>query len=145
MPSTCAACACSSDLIVCWLSASCSWHGVVAVRLTSARPGSQTSLSKTSTFTLDFVKRIKNVGGGADNCQVLWSCSAQSYRYSVTHRNKFFWALRRQAANMRLLVRAVSVRMEQLGSRRFGETGCLHLHVFKVHEDDSLFESSDHH
>lgn len=44
---------------------------------------------------------------------------------------------------MRLLVRALSVRMEQLGSRRFEETGCLHLHVFKVHEHDSLSESSD--
>jgi hypothetical protein len=44
---------------------------------------------------------------------------------------------------MRLLVRALSVRMEQLRSRRFEETGCLHLRVFRVHEDDSLFESSD--
>jgi len=43
---------------------------------------------------------------------------------------------------MRLLVRALSVRME-LGSRRFEETGCLHLHVFKVHEHDSMSESSD--
>jgi len=44
---------------------------------------------------------------------------------------------------MRLLVRGLSVRMEQLGSRRFEGTGCLHLRVFKVHEDYSLFESSE--
>jgi hypothetical protein len=44
---------------------------------------------------------------------------------------------------MRLLVRALSVRMAQLGSRRFEETCCLHLCMFKGHEDDSLFESSD--
>ena len=44
---------------------------------------------------------------------------------------------------MRLLVRDLSFHMEQLRSRRFDETGCLHLHVFKVHEHDSLFESSD--
>jgi hypothetical protein len=44
---------------------------------------------------------------------------------------------------MPFLVRALSVRMEQLSSRRFEETGCLHLHVFKVHKNDSLFESSD--
>jgi hypothetical protein len=86
------------------------------------------------------VKRTENVGGGADSCQVLWRCcrcwSAQPYRYSVRPRNASFWALRRQAANMRLLVRALSVRMEQLGSRRFEETG--YLHVFKAHEHDSL-------
>jgi hypothetical protein len=44
---------------------------------------------------------------------------------------------------MRLLVKGPSVRTEQLGSRCLEETGCLHLHVFKVHEDDSLFASSD--
>jgi hypothetical protein len=42
---------------------------------------------------------------------------------------------------MRLLVKALSVRME-LSSRRFEETGCLLLHVLELQEDDSLFESS---
>ena len=36
----------SSDQATCYLSCSCSRHGVVAVRLTSERPGSVTTLSK---------------------------------------------------------------------------------------------------